>query len=167
MRVLVTFGSKRGGTAGISETIAEELRHEGLTVDVAPAQDAGKPDGYDAVVIGGALYGNRWHHAASHFVRHNYAALRQRPTYLFSSGPLGEAFSGHDAPPVPEVRLLGARIGAREHVTFGGRLEPHPHGFMARLMAETLTGDWRDANEERTWARHIAAEVKSTQLVES
>lgn len=167
VRVLVTFGSKRGGTAGIAETIADELRHEGFAVDVVPAQAAGKPDGYDAVVIGGALYGNRWHHAASHFVRHNYAALRRRPTFLFSSGPLGEAFSGHDAPPVPEVRLLGARIGAREHATFGGRLEPHPHGVMARLMAQTLTGDWRDTKEECEWARHIAAEINSAHLVES
>ncbi|HET6965665.1 MAG TPA: flavodoxin domain-containing protein [Acidimicrobiales bacterium] len=165
VRVLVAYGSKRGGTAGIAETIADELRHQGLEVDLSPAHDARKPDGYDAVIIGGALYGNRWHHAASHFLRHNYAALRKRPTFLFSSGPLGQAFSGHNPPPVPEVRLLGARIEAREHVTFGGRLEPHPHGIMARLMAETLTGDWRDESEERTWARRIAAEVKGTHLI--
>ena len=159
MKVLVTYGSKRGGTAGIAETIAEELRLQGVEVDLQPAGRTTSPESYDAVVVGGALYGNRWHHAASHFVRHNYGALRERPTYLFSSGPLGDAFCGHDAPPVPEVRLLGARIGARQHVTFGGRLEPHPHGLMARLMAETLTGDWRDSEEERSWARSIAAQL--------
>ena len=164
MKVLVTYGSKRGGTAGIAEIIADELRGQDLDVDLHPAGRAPTPDGYDAVVVGGALYGNRWHHAASHFVRHHYASLRARPTYLFSSGPLGDAFCGHDAPPVPEVRLLGARIEARQHMTFGGRLEPHPHGLMARLMAETLTGDWRDAEEERAWARAIAAEVKRVEL---
>ncbi len=160
MKVLVTYGTKRGGTAGIAETIADELGHEGLEVDLMPAERAGRPDGYDAVIIGGALYGNRWHHAASHFVRHNYGSLRRRPTFLFSSGPLGEAFSGHNAPPVPEVRLLGARIGAQGHVTFGGRLEAHPHGVMARLMADTLAGDWRDQEEERAWARDVAARIK-------
>lgn len=84
------------------------------------------------------------------------------PTFLFSSGPLGDAFSGHNPPAVPEVRLLGARIGAIGHVTFGGRLESHPHGLMARLMAETLAGDWRDDQEERTWARAVAAQVKES-----
>lgn len=160
MKVLVTFGSKRGGTAGIAGIVADELVRQGLEVDLRPAGREAKPDSYDAVVVGGALYGNRWHHAASHFVRHNAGVLKARPTYLFSSGPLGDAFSGHDAPPVPEVRLLGARIRARQHITFGGRLEPHPHGLMARLMSETLTGDWRDTDEERSWARKIAAEVK-------
>lgn len=162
MKVLVTYGSKRGGTAGIAETIADELRQQGLEVDLAPAEQASRPDAYDAVIIGGALYGNRWHHAASHYVRHNYGSLRKRPSYLFSSGPLGEEFSHHNAPPVPELRLLGARIETREHVTFGGRLEPHPHGLMARLLAETLSGDWRDAEEERAWARKVATEVKTS-----
>lgn len=163
MKVLVTYGSKRGGTAGIAEIIADELSNEGLEVDLEPAGRHVRPDSYDAVVVGGALYNNRWHHAASHFVRHNHACLRDRPTFLFSSGPLGDAFCAHDAPPIPEVRLLGARIGARGHATFGGRLEARPHGLMARLMAETLTGDWRDAEEERTWARSIAAQVKLLQ----
>lgn len=160
MKVLVAYGSKRGGTAGIAETVAAELRSQGLDVDLFPADKAPRPQGYDAVVVGGALYGNRWHHAASHFVRHNYELLKKTPTFLFSSGPLGQAFCGHNAPPVPEVKLLAARVGAREHMTFGGRLEPHPHGLMARLMAETLAGDWRDDEEERAWARSIAGFVQ-------
>ncbi len=41
MRVLVAWGSKRGGTEGIAQTIAEALRGEGLDVAAVPPRQAG------------------------------------------------------------------------------------------------------------------------------
>ncbi len=35
-RVLVAYGSERGGTAGIAEVIGATLREDGLDVDVRP-----------------------------------------------------------------------------------------------------------------------------------
>ena len=161
MKVLVAYGSKYGGTAGIAETVAEQMRQDGLEVDVRPASRSLKPDPYDAVVVGGALYRNRWHRAASMYVRRNRKALRDRPTYLFSSGPLADAFSGHNPPPVPEVRLLASRVDAREHITFNGCLPAKTRRFMDRAVASTLAGDYRDRDEERAWAHHVADEVKT------
>ncbi|HMC38385.1 MAG TPA: flavodoxin domain-containing protein [Acidimicrobiales bacterium] len=161
MKVLVAYGSKHGGTAGIADTVAEQLREDGLDVDVSPAGKANKLDPYDAVVVGGALYRNRWHHDASMFVRRHKGELRQRPTYFFSSGPLGGAFSGHNAPPVPEVRLLANRVHAREHVTFNGSLPDHVNGFMDQKVAAVLAGDYRDRDEEKAWAHHVAEDVRT------
>ena len=160
MKVLVAYGSKHGGTAAIADTVAQQLRADGLDVDVDRASKAGNLGGYDAVIVGGALYRNRWHHQASMFVRRHKAALRGRPTYFFSSGPLGGAFSGHNPPPVPEVRLLASRVHAREHVTFNGCLPPDAHGFMDKRVAAVLAGDYRDRDEERAWAHHVAEEIR-------
>jgi menaquinone-dependent protoporphyrinogen oxidase len=55
MRVLLTFGSKRGGTEGIALTIAEALGEAGLEpVVLAPAR-AERDQFYDAAIVGGAL----------------------------------------------------------------------------------------------------------------
>ncbi len=40
MRVLITYGSKRGGTEGIARMLAEALRGEDIDVTVAPARRA-------------------------------------------------------------------------------------------------------------------------------
>ena len=161
MNVLIAYGSKHGGTAGIAGSVAEQLRADGMTVDVKPAAEAGNPEDYDAVIVGGALYRNRWHHDASMFVRRHKAALRSRPTYFFSSGPLAGAFSGHNPPAVPEVRLLASRVHARDHVTFNGCLAPDIQGFMDKKVAAVLAGDYRDIQEEKAWAHHVAEEVIS------
>lgn len=34
MRVLVTYGSARGGTKGLARLVADDLRDEGVTVDL-------------------------------------------------------------------------------------------------------------------------------------
>ena len=37
MRVLIAFGSKRGGTAGLADMIGDELREAGCETVVSPA----------------------------------------------------------------------------------------------------------------------------------
>ena len=159
MKVLVAYGSKRGGTEGLAQAVADRLRADGLEVDLAPAEQASPPGPYDAVIVGGALYENRWHRAAAHYVRHHHRVLANRPTYFFSSGPLGDRYVDRNAPPVPQVSYLTSLVDFRGHHTFGGRLLPDAHGFMAHSMAQCLSGDWRDAGQARRWADEIAAEL--------
>jgi menaquinone-dependent protoporphyrinogen oxidase len=159
MRVLVTFGSSRGGTQGLAEMVADGLREQGFTVDVLPPGRVRRLDGYDAVVVGGALYAYRWHRAARRFVRRHAADLRQRPTYFFSSGPLDDSATHGDIPPVRGVSALMDKVGARGHVTFGGRLAPDAKGFPASAMAKKQAGDWRDPGQVRDWTRTIAAQL--------
>ena len=67
--VLVAYGTKNGSTASIAKIVGEELRDQGASVDVRDAATVRSLEGYDAVVIGGALYTGRWHRAARRFVR--------------------------------------------------------------------------------------------------
>ena len=161
MRVLITFGSTRGGTQGLAQMVADGLRQEGLIVDVLPPSQVMRLDDYDAVVVGGALYAFRWHKAARRFVKRHMAELRQRPTYFFSSGPLDDSASRADIPPVKGVMALMDRTGARGHVTFGGRLSPYARGFPASAMAKKQSGDWRDPAQVRDWARTVASQLRS------
>jgi menaquinone-dependent protoporphyrinogen oxidase len=156
MRVLVTFGSKNGGTAGIAQIIGDELRRSGFDVTVCPATRVDRIDAFQAVIVGGALYANRWHRDARRFVARHAAALRRVPVWMFSSGPLDDSASHETIPPSSQVRALMHRIGARDHVTFGGRLAPDVRGFPASAMAKSHAGDWRDPDRIRSWANEIA-----------
>jgi menaquinone-dependent protoporphyrinogen oxidase len=159
MRVLVAWGSKAGGTQGIAETIAEALRARGVDVVAEPAASVSGLAGFDAVVIGGAVYANRWHVAARRFVTRNLVALRDIPVWFFSSGPLDASAEGAGIPPVPEVSVLMERVGALGHETFGGRLAADAKGFPASAMAKKHAGDWRDPEHMQAWAESIAARL--------
>lgn len=162
MRILVAYGSKRGGTEGVADILANVLREDGADVVVGPASSVTSFEGVDAAVIGGSLYMGRWHRDAVRLVKKHTDELRRIPVWFFSSGPLGDDAEEHpDAPPVDKVAGLMDRIGARGHVTFGGVLEADAKGFIAAKMAATMAGDWRDREAIAGWAHAIAAELAS------
>jgi menaquinone-dependent protoporphyrinogen oxidase len=158
-RVLVAYGTKMGGTAGIAERIAEVLADRGHDVVVSPPAKVG--GAFDAAVVGSGLYAGRWRSGAIKVLRR---LSRQDPapsTWLFHSGPLGE---DAEAPqPLPKaVAKLAEQLDARDVVTFGGRLdEEHAVGWIARAMVRNgKGGDWRDLDGAAAWARIIADEIR-------
>jgi menaquinone-dependent protoporphyrinogen oxidase len=154
-RILVTFGSKHGATAEIADVIATTLRDQGLDVDCVEARDVDSLEGYDAVILGSAVYMRRWRREARRFVHRFAAGLAQRPFWVFSSGPVGDPAKDNPAwlEPGGTIREL-ERLGAREHVVFGGRTTSSgvPEEFRDR----------RDWDEIRSWARAIAASIPVT-----
>jgi len=159
VQVLIAYGTKRGGTAGLAKMIGDELAAAGLRTTVQPAHDVKRLDGFDAVVIAGALYANRWHRDARRFARRHAKTLRARPVWLVSSGPLDASAAEREIPPVKQVAAAMSSIGARGQITFGGRLEPTAKGFPARAMAKSRSGDWRDPDQVHMWASSIAEEL--------
>src|SRR5215211_4260149 len=109
--VLVAVASKHGATAEIADAIAEQLRRD--------AGDVKSLAGYDAVVLGSAVYAKRWRREARSFLRKHHDELAERPFWVFSSGYLGD----HRDPDWEEPhKIVDAveKLGARDHVTFGG-----------------------------------------------
>jgi menaquinone-dependent protoporphyrinogen oxidase len=162
MKVLVTYGTKLGGTRGIAETIAATLQQRGLDADVIAADDKPAVRGYDAVVVGGALYATRWRRSARRFVRRNAASLNTMPVWFFSSGPLDDSATTREIPPVKSVQRLMERVAARGHATFGGRLPADAKGFPASAMAKKNAGDWRDQDQIRRFANSIADALQAS-----
>lgn len=160
MRVLIAYGSKAGGTAGLARMLAADLAEEGIRTVASEARSVREVRGFDAVVVGGALYDDRWHPQARRFVRRHARALRAVPVFMFSSGPLDAHLAAEGLPPTDQVRKLMRRVGAREHVTFGGRLLPGAKGFPARAPARARTGDFRDPARVRDWALHLAGTLR-------
>ena len=64
MDVLVAVASRHGGTWEIGEVLAEALRGRGHVIDVKAPEDVTTVAGYDAVVLGSAVYVAHWLPAA-------------------------------------------------------------------------------------------------------
>jgi menaquinone-dependent protoporphyrinogen oxidase len=163
--VLVAYASKMGGTKEIAVEIAAELAAAGLNVRTQDAAEVRSLDGYDAAVVGSAIYTSRWRPAAIALLKQlaeRNEELRPMPTWLFQSGPCGE---NADAPvPTPKkVEKYVSRIGAAPPVTFGGRLEAATAtGFIARKMAAgPMAGDFRDFDRVRQFADSIAERLNA------
>ena len=154
MRVLVAYGSKMGGTKGLAEMLGGDLSDLGHDVDVESGGDVSSVSDFDAVVVGGALYYFiSWHKDAKALVRRHLAELRTKPVWIFSSGPLDDSALEEDIPPIKSLQKLIDRVGARGHVTFGGRLENESRGLPV--------GGWRSAEHVRRWAEEIDRELSS------
>jgi menaquinone-dependent protoporphyrinogen oxidase len=159
-KVLVAYGSKMGGTAGIAERVAETLRARGHEVTLAPAGEVPRKATFDAAVVGSGIYAGRWRGEAIRLLKRLAGAGDSMPVWLFHSGPLGDDH-GDDPQAVPQsVQALAERMGAREVVTFGGRLPEDAEGFIAKAMARNgQAGDWRRLDQVTAWAKTIADEL--------
>jgi menaquinone-dependent protoporphyrinogen oxidase len=157
MTVLVCAASKHGATAEIAEAIGRVLRDRGIAVDVRSAENVTMVDGYDAVVLGSAVYVGHWLEPARRLVDSAGLALARRPVWLFSSGPIGDPAKPTEDP--VDVAAVVQATGARDHRIFAGRLDKHLLGFGERAMVAALrapTGDFRDWPAIEAWAAGIA-----------
>jgi menaquinone-dependent protoporphyrinogen oxidase len=159
MRILIAVASRHGGTRGIAEAIGQELRTAGHSVTVEDAGAEGlSVEGYDAALLGSAVYMGVWLPQARQFVERNAAALAAMPVWLFSSGPLGD--DPQPGPPLTRLDALLRETGAREHRIFAGSLDKGEIGFGERVIAQVVKapeGDFRDWPAIRAWADGIAA----------
>jgi Flavodoxin domain len=88
MTVLVTAGSKHGGTREIAEEIARVLDEHGVTTGLLDIDDVTDLSGYEAYVVGSGIYLGNWLKNARRFLDTHAAELAQRPTWLFASGSI-------------------------------------------------------------------------------
>jgi menaquinone-dependent protoporphyrinogen oxidase len=170
----VTYASKHGSTKGIAERIAGRLDADGLVAEALPVSDVRAVEGYDAVVLGSALYMFHWLKDATSFARRNRAALSGKPLWLFSSGPFGpekvdpQGRNKLDVSGPRELEHLREMLHPRDHRVFFGAWDRRnkPIGFWERMVhvmpagrASMPDGDFRDWPTIDAWADGIAADL--------
>lgn len=173
MRILVTYATKYGATAGIAERIAERLAAAGLEAEARPVGEVDDVAGYDAAIIGSGVYIGRWLPDAVAFVEDHATTLATMPSWLFCSGPLGTEATdarGRDLREVAEPedhQLLGELIAARDTAVFFGALVASELTFKDRSVRRLPVGrellpdgDFRDWETVESWAEMIAHEVQ-------
>ncbi|RAG87306.1 flavodoxin [Streptacidiphilus pinicola] len=161
-RILVAYAGRAGATAEIAEWLGERLRHqaEPFEVTVAEASDDLDPTGYDAVVLGSALYEGHWLRPARHFARRHRHDLADVWVWTFSSGPLDDSATTREITVTHSAERASHRLGARDHLTFGGRLAPDAQGWLAHTMVESgHGGDFRDRDQIDGYADQIGGEL--------
>lgn len=166
-RVLVTYASKYGATAGIAEKIGQVLLEAGLAVDVRQADQVGDLNPYRAVVLGSAVYIGQWRKEAARFLEANVQTLANRPVWLFSSGPTGEGdpielVQGWRFP--TKLQPLADRIKPRDIAVFHGAIELKKLNVLYRWMLKNVksaNGDYRQWDAITAWAKGIAEALNS------
>lgn len=154
-RVLVTWASRHGSTAEIARTIESVLAENGVAVEARPMAEVDTLYPYDAFVVGSAVYMGSWLREARAFVDEHHELLATRPTWLFSSGPIGDAVGADSFDP---SELL-ASTRARGHQLFPGRLQRANLRLRERLVTSALhieDGDYRDWAAIVAWATAVA-----------
>jgi menaquinone-dependent protoporphyrinogen oxidase len=165
LNVLVCVASRHGSTAEIATAIRDELQRRGLRASLLTPADVTAVEGYDAVVLGSAVYAGHWLAPATDLVARCGEELARRPVWLFTSGPVGKPTGkiaqamGTDPVELPQVL---AATGARGHQIFAGKLNPRNLPLTQRIavhMFRGLNGDFRDWAEITRWADGIADEL--------
>jgi menaquinone-dependent protoporphyrinogen oxidase len=160
----------------LAERVAEVSAAAGQSVESRAVEDVDDLAGYDAFVIGGAVYMFHWLKPMSRFLRRNREVLAERRVWLFSSGPLGTETTdakGRDVLEVSgakEATEIEAAIHPRGHrMFFGAYSTGKPVGLAERFVARIPAardampeGDFRDWDAIEAWAGDIARELEGS-----
>jgi menaquinone-dependent protoporphyrinogen oxidase len=157
MKILVTSASKHGSTEEIGAFVAARLRERGQDAEAVPIEQVDGLLGYDAVVLGSAVYLGSWMKEAKAFVKAKRERLASLPVWLFSSGPTDEA--GEHGLSEQQVDELEKAIHPREHAVFPGAIDLDRLGFVEERMVKAVkapVGDFRDWEAIGAFADRIA-----------
>ena len=83
-KILVTYASRAGSTAGVAEAIGRTLREKGGQVDVIPMADVKDLSPYEAVVAGSAIRAAKWLPEAMQFIQTHRLTLAQKRFAMFT-----------------------------------------------------------------------------------
>ena len=161
MKVLVSAASRHGATTEVAEAIAAALSAAGTDALVVPPAEVTAIDGFDAAIVGSAVYVGRWLEPARELLERHRDAFTAIPVWLFSSGPIGD-------PPKPiedpiDASGLQTLVAAREHRVIPGRIDKKRLGLGERAILAAVRapeGDFRPWPEIEAWALEITEALR-------
>ncbi len=164
-KILVTYASRTGWTAGVAEAISRTLGESGVQGDVLPMRDVKDISGYQAVVAGSAINAGEWLPEAMRFVESHQAELSRKPFAAFlvcmtlamrNAGQYRSHVATWLAPvralvhPVSEGLFAGG-LDISKIPSLGDRLKFR----LSVLFGAWKEGDHRDWNSIRAWAQSL------------
>lgn len=165
--VLVAYASRNGATRTVAERIAERIGESGRPVELTSAGEVADLAGYEAVVLGSAIYDGRWLPAAADLARCNRGSLANRPVWLFSVGSFSDTHRvmGRAMRRAPRgIKRLREQIQPRGYRVFGGVIRREQWPWRGRALLRLLgghLGDNRDWGAIDAWAGEIARALRA------
>ncbi len=163
-KILVTYASHTGSTAGVAEAIGKTLAEGDASVDIRPMKDVRDLAPYRAVVAGSAIHGGQWLPEAMQFVRTHQADLQRKPFAAFlvcmTLAMHKAEYREHVGTWLEPVRALvkpvseGLFAGVLDTKTipsFGDKIKFR----LSVAMGVWSEGDHRDWNAIRAWATSL------------
>ncbi|NUM44066.1 MAG: flavodoxin domain-containing protein [Anaerolineales bacterium] len=164
-KILVTYASRFGSTAGVAEAIGKTLVEDGLSVDVLPMRAVQDLSAYQAIVAGSAINGGAWLPEAVAFTRKHQNELRDKPFAAFLvcmtlTMKNGTQYRSHVATwlnpirdmvkPVAEGLFAGA-LDINKLPSLSDRLKFR----LSVLLGFWKEGDHRDWEAIRNWSKQL------------
>jgi len=164
-RILVTYASQAGSTAGVAEAIGRTLSEAGTHVDVMPMKEVKDLSPYTAVVVGSAIHGQKWLPEAMNFMTEHRSELSRKRFASFmvcitlsmaNADQYREGLRDWMAPvrqivrPVSEGYFAGGLNFSKLPITFNVLAMR-----LVVLFGLWKEGDHRDWNAIRSWAENL------------
>lgn len=166
-KILVTYASRTGSTAGVAEAIGAALTENGELVEVLPMEAVDDLTPYRAVVAGSAIRSGQWLPEALEFVQRHQRTLKHIPFAPFlvciTMSMESDKARDHVQSWLQPVRKL---VNPVAEGYFAGILNP---ALLPKLSFSTLglrialalgvwkPGDHRDWITIRAWAKGLPA----------
>jgi menaquinone-dependent protoporphyrinogen oxidase len=163
-KILVTYASQGGSTAGVAEAIGQTLSANGALVDVRPIKEVSDLSPYQAVVIGSAVHSGKWMPEAITFVEHHQNALRRMPTAVFQVCMMLATSNEQYKRMVPDwLSPLRTQIRPVAEGSFAGALWPNKYSKLSEKLGLRIflaaiklkAGDYRNWDAIRVWAENL------------
>ena len=169
-KILVTYATCSGSTAGVAEVIGKSLAEGEAQVDMLPMSAVKDLTLYQAVVAGSAIQNKQWLPEAMQFIQAHQAELRQKPFAAFLvcmtlAMRNGETYRPFVAEFMAPVRALVQPVSQG---LFAGALDIRKvpsasDRFKFRLSV--LFGIWKEGDQRDWEAIRIWAESLRPQLI--
>lgn len=167
IKVLVAYATKYGATKEIAEKIGAAITEAGLQAEVRDVKHVKDLAAYTAIVLGSAVYVGAWRKEAASFLQDHESELKEKPVWLFSTGPTGEGdpvelVNGFRIPEA--LKPVAENIKPREIAVFHGAIfKDRLKGYerMMLKMVKAQYGDFRAWDAIKSWGTMVAEALKT------